>query len=325
VTQPVGLATWNPSTESVVLIGQVALILDEYADYLPLTGRQIFYRLVGAYGYEKTERAYKRLLDKLNRARRAGLVPFEHIRDDGVTHKYGLTWDSARDFARWLPGYVERSYRQDRQHGQETVLELWVEAAGMVPQAFNVSWPYGVEVYSSGGFNSTTMKYEAARRIVDRYYETGQPTKVLHVGDHDPSGVAIYDNLRDDIPAMVIGIVGREHGDAIRNAAANGGISTRELLAKMYAHISQWRRIAVTTDQMADYRLEEAPPKATDSRSKGWVGGTVQVEAMSPDQLADEIDDAIQDEMDSAHRGEVVEDERVERDKLLTWIEEAGL
>ena len=68
-----------------MLLGQVQAILVEYEDYLPLTVRQIFYRLVGAYGFEKTERAYERLGNHLVRARRAQIIRFDAIRDDGVS------------------------------------------------------------------------------------------------------------------------------------------------------------------------------------------------------------------------------------------------
>ena len=46
----------------------------EYEDYLPLTIRQIFYRLVGAHEYEKTERAYERLIEH-RRCEAAGMAP----------------------------------------------------------------------------------------------------------------------------------------------------------------------------------------------------------------------------------------------------------
>jgi len=62
----------------------VAEIIDDYREHLPLTVRQIFYRLVASYGYEKDEKAYKRLGEHLVRARRAHMVPFDAIRDDGV-------------------------------------------------------------------------------------------------------------------------------------------------------------------------------------------------------------------------------------------------
>ena len=45
------------------LLVPVNAVLHEYADHLPLTIRQIFYRLVGAHGYEKTEQAYDRLIE----------------------------------------------------------------------------------------------------------------------------------------------------------------------------------------------------------------------------------------------------------------------
>jgi hypothetical protein len=82
-TRPRAFAPWSPRQDTLELIARVNAVLGEYADHLPLTLRQIFYRLVGAYGYEKTERAYKRLGEHLVRARRARLIPMESIRDDG--------------------------------------------------------------------------------------------------------------------------------------------------------------------------------------------------------------------------------------------------
>jgi hypothetical protein len=80
-----GFTPWNPKEDTLRLLAQVAEVLREYADYLPLTLRQIFYRLVGAHDYEKTEPAYKRLGEHLNRARRAKMIPMSSIRDDGGT------------------------------------------------------------------------------------------------------------------------------------------------------------------------------------------------------------------------------------------------
>ena len=66
------------------VLDQVQDVFDEYEDQLPLTIRQVFYRLVAAHGYEKTEQAYARLLYYLDRARRARIIPFERVRDDGI-------------------------------------------------------------------------------------------------------------------------------------------------------------------------------------------------------------------------------------------------
>ena len=82
-TRPRGFAAWNPTAGCLALIEKVLAVLAEYGAYLPLTVRQIFYRLVGAHGYEKTEAAYERLGEEIARARRAGIIDFGAIRDDG--------------------------------------------------------------------------------------------------------------------------------------------------------------------------------------------------------------------------------------------------
>jgi hypothetical protein len=92
-----GFAPWRPSGKSQALLEIVHTILVEYVNYLPLTVRQIFYRLVGAYDYPKTERAYKNLGEKLNRARRAGLVDWAAIRDDGIIKRVPHCWQDAAE------------------------------------------------------------------------------------------------------------------------------------------------------------------------------------------------------------------------------------
>ena len=52
--RPRGYAPWRPQAKTRLLLDQVAAILDEYADHLPLTVRQVFYRLVGTAGYPRT-------------------------------------------------------------------------------------------------------------------------------------------------------------------------------------------------------------------------------------------------------------------------------
>jgi hypothetical protein len=56
-----------------VILNQTKVVAVEYAEQLPLTLRQIFYRLVRVYAYEKFEQAYMRLTE-LFKERRAGLV-----------------------------------------------------------------------------------------------------------------------------------------------------------------------------------------------------------------------------------------------------------
>jgi hypothetical protein len=138
-----GFADWRPQSKTLALLDQVKAVLDEYADYLPLTGRQVFYRLVGAHGYDKTELAYSRLLETLNRARRSEIIPFSAIRDDGVTRLYPNAWDDPQEFLSGVKGMAER-FRLDRQLDQPVRLFLLCEAAGMAPMLQHVGDPFGV-------------------------------------------------------------------------------------------------------------------------------------------------------------------------------------
>lgn len=290
-----GFAEWNPRPETLALLDTVQGILREYRAQLPLTNRQIFYRLVGAHHYEKTEQAYARLCEYLNRARRARIIPFSSIRDDGTDSQGGPGWSSPRAFWR----YVQRSadyYQHDETDGQPYHCELWVEAGGMLPQAAAVANPYGITSYTAGGFNGLTDKYETAERIAQQ----DKPVIIFHVGDYDPSGCAIIDSLAADVGAFVGELARRQEVD--------------------------WRRIAVTPDQIERYGLPTSPQKRTDVRGER-MPDTVQAEALPPDVLAAEIDAAISEVIDhdaleaARERGD---EERAEILRTLDGLTGAG-
>ncbi len=267
--RPKGYAAWQPQAATRALLEQVDAVLDEYADHLPLTCRQVFYGLVGRFDYEKSERAYDRLSEHLARARRARRIPFDVIRDDGVV-TYSSPWykdqsDFWNDTGRRIKGYL-----RDRQQGQPIRVELWCEAAGMAPQLTHVADGYSVPVFSAGGFASLT----AVRLIADRALTRTVPTVLLYAGDFDPSGESIFDSITADAAAFV-------HEDR--------AVLSIDLIS---------RKIALTAEQVAAFRLPTAPAKKTDSRSRDWEGETCQLEALPPDALAEIVHDAIRDVLD---------------------------
>ncbi|MDP9478811.1 MAG: hypothetical protein M3R38_24540, partial [Actinomycetota bacterium] len=86
--RPKGFAPWKPQKKTETLLGDIEQVLEEYRSYLPMTVRQVFYRLVGL-GYAKSESFYNKVQDACNRGRRSGRISFSHIRDDGVSRHAG--------------------------------------------------------------------------------------------------------------------------------------------------------------------------------------------------------------------------------------------
>jgi hypothetical protein len=199
-TRPRGFASWSPRQETLELLARVNAVLGEYQDHLPLTLRQIFYRLVGAHGYEKTEQAYARLGEHLVRARRARLVPMEAIRDDGGTTITPNMWANGEEYLAAVRAQAGK-LMLDRTKGQKTRLVVTPEAAGMAPQLARVASPFGITVMSSGGFESLTEKYQFAEELA----KDDRPAEILSIGDHDPSGVSMFAAYLEDYkPSPVI-------------------------------------------------------------------------------------------------------------------------
>jgi len=276
-----GFAPWSPQEATLQLLRQVQAVLREYVEYLPLTIRQIFYRLVGAHGYEKTEQAYERLGEHLNRARRARIIDMDAIRDDGTTIIAPNAWTSGEQFLKAVRSQAERLIL-DRTEGQATRLVVNCEAAGMAPQLARVTDPFGITVMSSGGFESTTERYNFARELVDH----DRLTEVLDIGDHDASGVHKYLAFCEDVEAFA-----RELGGEVR-----------------------FTRLAVTPEQIETYNLPTAPPKKTDGRA--FSGQTCQAEALAPDVLANILHTAIEDRIDHRAYERVLKRERRVRREL---------
>jgi hypothetical protein len=285
-TRPRGFETWSPRPSTLEFLAAVRGVLREYHAYLPLTIRQIFYRLVGTTGYDKTEAAYERLCETLNRARRAGLIPFSAIRDDGGSRLDPDFWDGPEQLLRQYHS-AAAALQLDRQDGQPVRLWLLCEAAGMAPMLARAAHDFGVPVLSSGGFDSLTAKYHLSKELA----EVDAPVEVLHIGDLDPSGEHLFSALAEDVSAMVLGLGG---GDP------------------------KFTRLAVTRAQVSHLGLPTAPPKSTDRRS--FDGETAQAEAIPPDILTSIVVDAIEARRDAEAFGHVLARELEVRQFLLARL-----
>jgi hypothetical protein len=270
-----GYAEWSPHKKTRVIMAQVKEILGEYYDELPLTARQIFYRLVGRYGYPKTENAAESLNNWLVRARRSRMIPFDSIRDDGASVMKGRFYSSEEDFF----GYIQEEangYERDKLANQPRDIRVYCEAAGMMPQLARVTHRYSVPVYSCSGFDSLTAKYDLAEAIAQAHTYRGRQTVILHLGDMDPSGETIFDAIRDDVYGFLEVDVPHKRGE----------------------DIAIFERVALTEELVEEYNLPTDPAKES-SHSAGWGGRRAcQLEALAPNVLANILGMAIEGHMD---------------------------
>lgn len=267
--RPKGYADWRPRRETQIVLSQVDEVLREYRAQLPLTVRQIFYRLVGAYDFPKTEQAYERLGNYLVRARRARLIPFEHIRDDSASVMDHLHFDGEEDFYAYV-NELGRGYKQDRLAYQDVSIRVHCEAEGMMPQLHAALEEFSIPVYSCSGFDSLTARRQLAKWCHDTYVYRGKKPVMLHLGDYDPDGESIFDSLVEDVRGFL-----RVDAPHVVNVAA-------------------FERVALTPAQVGGYQLPTAPPKKSSSRTKRWTGSaTCQLEALPPDVLRRELVDHV--------------------------------
>lgn len=281
------IADYRPQSRTVDLLNDVIGVLNEYRAHWPITGRQVYYRLVGAHSYPKTEEFYKKLCHHLANARRGKLIPFGAIRDDGISTVAVGHFDDEEHFKRHVRQLGE-NYKRNRLAAQDLHVEVWCEAAGMIMQLAAVAEEFSVQVYSSSGFDSLTAKKSLADRICD----IGKPTVVLHLGDYDPSGEAMFKVIAEDVGAFV---------------EADRTVATVTV---------DFFRVALTKEQVEFYDLPTAPAKASDTRSRSWSGETCQLEALAPDVIAGLLRSVIEAMLNPAQIARDVHQESLDRQQI---------
>lgn len=298
---------WTPNERSAEIIDQVRSVIA--ASSYEISVRFIFYRLVGNFGYPKTERDYKNLAELLVKARRAQFIPFDAISDSDPALAGGASGFASRaQFLRYRAGV--NGFGLDPRMGQPYEIELWSEDAGSVPMLAGIARDYPVTIYSTGGFSSVTVTHAIAERVMGREV----PTVFLHIGDFDPSGESIFKSMCQDVGAFLWEDLRCDYDEDTGetfNAPDDAGPDFRPI------------RVALTREQADGWNLETAPPKASDSRSINWIGETVQVQAMSEEQMREVVTDALDRHMDHGVLEELRDREDAEREEMAPLVRDA--
>jgi len=248
----------NISPDRLKVIDQANEIVEEYAEQgFGLTLRQLYYQFVARDLMKNTFRNYKRLGDIISDGRLAGLIDWNAI-DDRLREMHGHAhWSSPG-------GIVEacaQQFRYDLWSDQPYHVEVWVEKdalSGIVAQAAGA---LDVGYLVCRGFASQTALWEAGQRLRNKAANGKKPV-VLHLGDHDPSGMDMTRDNRDRTSMFA--------RDAVR-----------------------FERIALNMDQIEQYEPPPNAAKESDSRAAGYIAeygeSSWELDALDPKVLADII------------------------------------
>jgi hypothetical protein len=250
----------------------------------PMTIRQLFYRLVGLGVIDKTETEYKSTVVRLlGEMRRSGEVPFQMIADNTRWMRKPTTYSS-------LDSMLQRSaesYRRSVWDTQDAYVEVWLEKDALAGVLVDVTSEWDVPLMVTRGYPSISYLHTAAEAIAAQR----KPAFLYYLGDHDPSGV--------DITRAV------EQG--LREFAPEADIT--------------FERVAVNLDQIQSMSLPTRPTKGTDSRSKNFVGGSVEVDAIPPTELKRIVGDCITRHIDEDAFDRLMDIEQAERETLYRIAE----
>jgi len=221
-----------------------------------MTVRQVYYRMVAAGVIHKTHDEYRAVQQQLLWLRRHKVLPYAWITDNT---RYRLRpqflFASITDA---LQNTIDH-YRHDLWANTSSYVEIWAESDAVAGVLNLEADTWGVPVLVFRGYNSASFLRIMAQEIEG----SGRPAFVYYFGDWDPSG--------EDIP--------------------------RDALKQVREHIPDvditFERITVIPEQITAWNLPTAPPKRTDSRTKKFKGGTVEIEAIPPGTLREMVRDCI--------------------------------
>lgn len=256
------------------IINEADAILTEFmAKGFTMTLRQLHYQFVArkvilfdGEPYQNTDKSYDRLGVTMSNARLAGLIDWSAMEDRHRSLERISRWDSPADIVE----VIADQYQEDLWEGQKHRFEVWIEKDALSGVIANICEELRIDYFACRGYVSASAQYGAAKRF-KHYRMAGQKPVVLHLGDHDPSGL---DMTREN----------------------------REKFALLTGMDVEVRRLALNYDQIEEHRPPPNPTKLTDSRDPKYVEefghSSWELDALNPEVIEDLIRQAVEPYID---------------------------
>ncbi len=268
------------------LINTANEIIEEYQDAgYELTLRQLYYQFVSRDIIANKSSEYKKLGGILNDGRLAGLVDWDAIVDR--TRKI-VQWENYENPADAIYCLSEQ-YAVDTRVGQKVYIEAWIEKEALAGVLQRAAIKADIPYFSCRGYVSQSAMWRAAQRISNKLrYDDYEQCVILHLGDHDPSGIDMTRDIRERLELFQCDV--------------------------------QVDRIALSMEQIEQYNPPPNPAKLTDSRCNKYMSefGTEswELDALEPEVITDLVKSSVDELTDKKIRNARIKLQEEQKIKL---------
>lgn len=257
----------TPLAKSLAIIKTANEIIDEMkAEGYQLTLRQLYYQFIARNIFPNTEKSYKRLIVVMNTGRLAGLVDWDSLEDRTRNLQGNNHYDTPEDYLRSMAD----NFKLNTREGQETYLEIWVEKEALISVVGRVAQKYDVDYFACRGYVSQSEQHDAAMRIRSKLSHHKKAI-ILHLGDHDPSGIDMTRDIEDRMK-LFLGYYKKD---------------------KQF-HIE---RLALNMNQVKKHKPPANPAKSSDKRFAGYEElygkDSWELDSLAPKLIDKLVDDAV--------------------------------
>jgi len=261
--------THNFKPKSLELIERANYVIQEFeADGYTVTLRQLYYQFVRRLWIENTMENYKSFGAMITKGRYAGMISWKAMEDRIRNIKEYNFWDDDQALIDVLADQIKFDLWADQDH----YVECWVEKDALVQVIARACRPLQVPYLCCRGYMSASEAWARGQKM-KAMTEEGKQCVIIHVGDHDPSGIDMTRDNQDRLNEFI----------GLDDFSASAGIDMR--------------RVALNMDQIDKHDLPPAPAKKSDSRSEEYIeqygDNSWELDALLPKDLVKLITDAI--------------------------------
>lgn len=278
----------NLSAGKLDFIAAINPIVDEYIDAgLRLSVRQLYYQLVARGLVENTVQSYKRVASIISDGKMVGLIDWDAIEDR--TREF----DRKQRFTgvKHILKVAGEAFHMDQWIGQEHRCFVVVEKEALSGVLEPICREYDAPLLAARGYPSGSVLREFAESDLNACFDWVKDEKkgsmkpgpnyqrpvIIHLGDHDPSGIDMSRDLTERFSTFILG---------------RDGAPIHSLLV----------RIALNMDQVEEQSPPPNPAKTTDARFASYEEkfGTEswELDALKPDYLVNLVRNTVRKYID---------------------------